>query len=113
MLPMPTMPRRTVLMRSGRDYPPPPETLASSLCEDAVGGPCFPRCPTNTEYHVFVGNFVANFVENGRKPTKFWENGFLGRALFSVACQTARLPRATVAGDCSLFIAHCSFPLPS
>jgi hypothetical protein len=29
--------------------------------------------------------FVGNFVENGRKPTKFatkfWEKGFLGRAL--------------------------------
>jgi hypothetical protein len=36
--------------------------------------------------------FVGNFVENGRKPTKFvtkfatkfWKNGFLGQALVSL-----------------------------
>jgi len=27
--------------------------------------------------------FREIFVENGRKPTKFWENGFLGQALAS------------------------------
>src|SRR5881396_1519981 len=45
---------------------------AMSSSRSCARAPSLARaCPTNTEYHVFVGNFVANFVENRRNRQSF------------------------------------------
>src|SRR5207247_2414185 len=86
----PTRMNRSIISAGTRSTPPGfwPRSCASNGWGHSVHlCPVFPKqsLPTNTEYYVFVGNFVANFVENGRKPTKFWEKGFLGQALTNCA----------------------------